>query len=89
MGKDFDFSFLPEGKRVWDKVRGAQIYVFGECAASGIRLYRDAKLNKIAKGSFYHEAFHRISLFVLSKEQRGKMYNDARNKNTDLAFASN
>lgn len=89
LGKDFDFSFLPEGKRVWDKVRGAQIYVFGECAASGIRLYRDAKLNKIARGSFYHEAFHRISLFVLSKEQRGKMYNDARNKNTDLAFASN
>lgn len=65
---------------MWDKVRGAQIYVFGECAASGIRLYRDAKLNKIARGSFYHEAFHRISLFVLSKEQRGKMYNDARNK---------
>ena len=89
LGKDFDFSFLPESKRVWDKVRGAQIYVFGECAASGIRLYRDAKLNKIARGSFYHEAFHRISLFVLSKEQRGKMYNDARNKNTDLAFASN
>lgn len=89
LGKDFDFSFLPEGKRVWDKVRGAQIYVFGECAASGIRLYRDAKLNKIARGSFYHEAFHRISLFVLSKEQRGKMYNDARNKNIDLAFASN
>lgn len=89
LGKDFDFSFLPESKRVWDKVRGAQIYVFGECAASGIRLYRDANLNKIARGSFYHEAFHRISLFVLSKEQRGKMYNDARNKNTDLAFASN
>jgi len=89
LGKDFDFSFLPEGKRVWDKVRGAQIYVFGECAASGIRLYRDAKLNKIARGSFYHEALHRISLFVLSKEQRDKMYNDARNKNTDLAFASN
>lgn len=89
LGKDFDFSFLPEGKRVWDKVREAQIYVFGECAASGIRLYRDAKLNKIARGSFYHEAFHRISLFVLSKEQRNKMYNDARNRNTDLAFATN
>lgn len=89
LGNDFDFSFLPEGKRVYDKVRQAQIYVFGECAASGIRLYRDAKLNKIARGSFYHEAFHRISLFVLSKEQRDKMYDDARNSDLNKMFASN
>jgi len=53
------------------------IYVFGQCASSGIRLFRDAN-NQIAKGSLYHEAFHRISLFILNKDERAKMYQHAR-----------
>lgn len=76
LGKDFDLSFLPESHRVWDSNRQAMIYVFGQCAAAGIRLFRDSN-NRIAKGSLYHEAFHKISLFVLSKEDRQKMYQQA------------
>lgn len=77
LGKDFDLNFLSDTPKVWDQSRHAMIYVFGQCASSGIRLFRDAN-NQIAKGSLYHEAFHRISLFILSKEERAKMYQHAR-----------
>ncbi|MGM9531444.1 hypothetical protein [Intestinibacter sp.] len=54
------------------------VYVFGQCASSGIRIFRDANTNKIARGSLYHESFHKISLFILSEEERNRMYSDAR-----------
>lgn len=76
LGNDFDLSFLHDTPKVYDKSRDAMIYVFGQCAASGIRLFRDAD-GRIAKGSLYHEAFHKISLFILSSEERSQMYTDA------------
>lgn len=88
LGKNFDLDFLSDTPKVWDKNRQAQIYVFGQCAVSGIRLFRDAN-NQIAKGSLYHEAFHRISLFVLSDNERQRMYNHARESYPELAGKDN
>ena len=88
LGKNFDLDFLSDTPKVWDKNRQAQIYVFGQCAVSGIRLFRDAN-NQIAKGSLYHEAFHRISLFVLSDNERQRMYNHARESYPELAGRDN
>ena len=76
LGKGFNFAIDDKSKKVWDPVRKAQIYVFGQCSAAGIRILRDAS-NQIAKGAFYHEAFHNISLFVLSSKERKQMYEDA------------
>lgn len=87
LGKDFDLTITGETPNVWDNSRQAQVYVFGQCAASGIRLFRDASGN-IAKGSLYHEAFHRVSLFILSAEDRAKMYDTARKQNKDLRDVS-
>ena len=83
LGKDFDLSIDSDTPHVWDNSRRAMVYVFGQCAASGIRLFRDAS-GKIAKGSMYHEAFHRVSLFILSEQDRKKMYEDARKNNPEL-----
>lgn len=88
LGKNFDLDFLSDTPKVWDKNRQAQIYVFGQCAVSGIRLFRDAN-NQIAKGSLYHEAFHRISLFVLSDNERQRMYNHARESYPELIGKDN
>lgn len=88
LGKNFDLDFLSNTPRVWDRNRQAQIYVFGQCAVSGIRLFRDAN-NQIAKGSLYHEAFHRISLFVLSDNERQRMYNNARESYPELIGKDN
>lgn len=87
LGNGFDLSFLHDTPKVYDKVRGAMIYVFGQCASSGIRLFRDAD-GRIAKGSLYHEAFHKISLFILSKEEREQMYMDAVEQYDELANAT-
>lgn len=84
LGKNFDLEILPEVKTAWDKSRAAKIFVYGQCTAAGIRLFRDAKTNKIVKGSAYHEAFHKISLFVLSQDQRKKMYDQARETYPEL-----
>lgn len=87
LGKGFDLSFLPSVEREYDHSRQAMIYVFGQCASSGIRLFRDAN-NKIAKGSFYHEAFHKVSLFILNEKSRMQMYEDARNRYSELEDAT-
>lgn len=76
LGKGFNFAIDDKSKKVWDPVRKAQIYVFGQCSAAGIRILRDAS-NQIAKGAFYHEAFHNVSLFVLSSKERKQMYEEA------------
>ena len=90
LGKNFDYSFLPEEiEKKYDKVRGAMIYVFGQCGSAGIRLFRDASTNTIARGSFYHEAFHKVSLFILSEKERQQMYNEARNKYEQLRNSNN
>ena len=84
LGKDFDLSFLPSIEKHYDQSREAMVYVYGQCVSAGIRIFRDARSNKIVKGSMYHEAFHRVSLFILSKEQRQKMYQDAREQYSEL-----
>ena len=84
LGKDFDLSFLPNIEKHYDHSREAMVYVYGQCVAAGIRIFRDARSNKIVKGSMYHEAFHRVSLFILSKEDRQKMYQDAREQYPEL-----
>lgn len=84
LGKDFNLEILPDVKTVWDKSRAAKIYVYGQCTSASIKLFRDAKTNKIVRGSAYHEAFHKISLFILSQEQRKNMYNQARESNPEL-----
>lgn len=84
LGKDFDLSFLPNIEKHYDQSREAMVYVYGQCVSAGIRIFRDARSNKIVKGSMYHEAFHRVSLFILSKEQRQKMYQDAREQYSEL-----
>lgn len=76
LGKGFNLQLDSNIRRVWDTVRRAQIYVFGQCSAAGIRLYRSAE-GKVAKGVGDHEAFHTISLFVLSAEERKEMYKQA------------
>lgn len=84
LGKNFNLSFLPSIEKHYDQSREAMVYVYGQCVSSGIRIFRDARSNKIVKGSMYHEAFHRVSLFVLSKEDRQKMYQDAREQYPEL-----
>lgn len=84
LGKHFNLSFLPSIEKHYDQSREAMVYVYGQCVSSGIRIFRDARSNKIVKGSMYHEAFHRVSLFVLSKEDRQKMYQDAREQYPEL-----
>lgn len=84
LGKHFDLSFLPSIEKHYDQSREAMVYVYGQCVSSGIRIFRDARSNKIVKGSMYHEAFHRVSLFILSKEDRQKMYQAAREQYPEL-----
>lgn len=88
LGKHFDLQIDSTAPRVWDNSRKAQIYVFGQCTAAGIRLFRDAN-NRIARGALYHEAFHKVSLFILNTADRQKMYDEARAKYAELAEATN
>lgn len=76
LGKNFPLQIDTRVKKVWDNVRQAQIYVFGQCTSAGIRLVKMAN-NRILKGALYHESFHNISLFVLSSSERKRMYKDA------------
>lgn len=78
-GDDFSFELTTDQEQVWDTAREAQIYVYGMCTAAGIRLLHDGQ-NKVAKGAIEHEAFHRVSLFLLSEKDRQRMYDDARQR---------
>ena len=42
----------------------------------------------IYKGGLYHEAFHKVSLFILSDKDRQKIYKQARLENPELVNAS-
>lgn len=84
LGKHFDLTFLTSIDKRYDLPRQAMVYVFGQCASSGIRIFRDASTNKIARGSLYHESFHKISLFILSEEERNRMYSDARQQYPEI-----
>lgn len=88
LGKDFPIELFDTVVKTYDLSRQAMIYVYGQCTSSGIRLFRDAN-NRIAKGSLYHEAFHKISLFILNKNDREKMYQQVRDTNPELTYADN
>lgn len=62
----------------FDTNRRAYVYVYGQCAESFMTIYRSSN-GQIAAGTMDHEAFHRISLFVLSKRERKALYNEIRN----------
>jgi hypothetical protein len=42
-----------------------------------MRIYKSAN-GQVAAGVMDHEAFHRISLFVLSEKERKQLYSDIR-----------
>lgn len=73
LGQDFNFETYTELPfKTSDD--GTKMYIFGVCTANGIRLFRDAAKNKIKRGVAYHEAFHRVSLLLLSPSERKQMY---------------
>lgn len=88
LGKGFNLQIDSTTPKVWDASRKAQIFVFGQCTAAGIRLFRDAN-NRVARGSMYHEAFHKVSLFLLDSKSRQQMYDEARAKYSELKDATN
>ena len=74
LGEDFDFSIDNSLPFRFDAAKHAVVYVYGVCTSNGIRLFRDAKKNKIKRGVAYHEAFHRVSMLLMPKNQRQAMY---------------
>lgn len=72
-----DIRFTSDLPFTFDTNRRAYIYVFGQCSEAFMTIYRSAK-GQVAKGVMDHEAFHRISLFVLSKKERDQLYADIR-----------
>lgn len=52
---------------------------FGATSKSVTEIFKGAK-----EGTGYHEAFHNVSLFALSNEQRAAMYEEARSKYKEL-----
>lgn len=80
----FDLRFSDDVPFTYDSNRKASIYVFGQCAESFIQIYKSAE-GLVAKGVLDHEAFHRISLFVLNKKEREQMYADVRKNYPETA----
>lgn len=74
LGENFSFDVYTELPLAYDKNKNALVYVYGACTANGIRLFRDARKNKIKRGSAYHEAFHRVSMLLMTPAERNRMY---------------
>lgn len=74
----------------YDDAREANMYVYGACGESAIYIYKTMLDGRevIYKGGLYHEAFHKVSLFILSDKDRQKIYKQARLENPELANAS-
>lgn len=74
----------------YDDARDANMYVYGACGESAIYIYKTMLDGRevIYKGGLYHEAFHKVSLFILSDKDRQKIYKQARLENPELANAS-
>ena len=81
LGNNFDFSIDNSLPFRFDAAKHAMVYVYGVCTSNGIRLFRDAKKNKIKRGVAYHEAFHRVSMLLMPKNQRQAMYDALINSN--------
>lgn len=83
LGK-FDLKFASNVPFTYDSNRKASIYVFGQCSEAFIQIYKSAK-GMVAAGTLDHEAFHKISLFVLSEKERNQMYQDIRSAYPEAA----
>mgnify|MGYP001647860873 CR=1 FL=1 len=62
--------------------------MFGQCCESFMRIYKSAN-GQVAAGVMDHEAFHRISLFVLSEKERKQLYSDIRSTYPETADMTN
>ena len=87
LGK-FDLKFASNVPFTYDSNRKASIYVFGQCSEAFIQIYKSAK-GMVAAGTLDHEAFHKISLFVLSEKERNQMYQDIREAYPETANMDN
>lgn len=74
----------------YDEAREANMYVYGACGESAIYIYKTMLDGRevIYKGGLYHEAFHKVSLFILSDKDRQKIYKQARLENPELTNSS-
>lgn len=88
LGENFEFGTYTNLPLVFDKARDAMVYVYGVCTANGIRLFRDANKNTIKRGVAYHEAFHRVSMLLMTPEERQSMYEALYQLRPDLRNAS-
>ena len=88
LGENFEFGTYTNLPLVFDKARHAMVYVYGVCTANGIRLFRDANKNTIKRGVAYHEAFHRVSMLLMTPEERQSMYEALYQLRPDLRNAS-
>lgn len=73
-----EIKFTEELPFQFDTNRRAYVFVYGQCTESFMRIYRSAN-GQVAAGVMDHEAFHRISQFILSEKEREQLYSDIRN----------
>lgn len=79
-----EIKFTSDIPFTFDTNRRAYVYVFGQCCESFMRIYKSAN-GQVAAGVMDHEAFHRISLFVLSEKERKQLYSDIRSTYSETA----
>lgn len=79
-----EIQFTSDIPFTFDTNRRAYVYVFGQCCESFMRIYKSAN-GQVAAGVMDHEAFHRISLFVLSEKERKQLYSDIRSTYPETA----
>lgn len=79
-----EIQFTSDIPFTFDTNRRAYVYVFGQCCESFMRIYKSAN-GQVAAGVMDHEAFHRISLFVLSEKERKQLYQDIRSTYPETA----
>ena len=73
-----------------DKYIDVLDYVGNPAKAFGVTMKTVTEIVNGAKtGTGYHESFHNVSLFALSPEERQQMYEEARNRYSELANESN
>lgn len=83
-----EIQFTSDIPFTFDTNRRAYVYVFGQCCESFMRIYKSAN-GQVAAGVMDHEAFHRISLFVLSEKERKQLYSDIRSTYPETADMTN
>lgn len=83
-----EIQFTSDISFTFDTNRRAYVYVFGQCCESFMRIYKSAN-GQVAAGVMDHEAFHRISLFVLSEKERKQLYSDIRSTYPETADMTN